>query len=333
MFSFQSARDTLRFPIPLLLLLAVAIFVYHAGLYWHWLEDDAFISLRYARNLVEGPGLVFNPGQMVEGYSNFAWVMFSAGCLKLGWDPLLMLRLAGILGGVVTLLCSWRLALALQPTAIYTSLAAPFFLALSPVLPRHATTGLETCAYAALMSIALLSAPAPKPGWWRRVGLWLVMILLALLRPEGVAFAALILLWRIRQSRRFYYPGSPLGDLVVFGLLYAAYFAWRWTYYGAPLPNIFHFKMTGGPAAVPDGFHYGLDFLRMNGGAVLVGLGLMPLLSKRRTRLYRLCLMVIGGQGLLVLILGRDWMHHYRFFAPVIPVLAASMASGPQAQT
>ena len=43
--------------------------------WWRWsrepyLLDDAFISFRYARNLVEGHGLVYNPGERVEGYTN-----------------------------------------------------------------------------------------------------------------------------------------------------------------------------------------------------------------------------------------------------------------------
>ena len=40
-----------------------------------FLCDEAFISFRYARNLVEGHGLVFNPGERVEGYANFPWVL------------------------------------------------------------------------------------------------------------------------------------------------------------------------------------------------------------------------------------------------------------------
>jgi arabinofuranosyltransferase len=43
-----------------------------------WLTDDAFISFRYARNLVEGHGLVYNPGERVEGYSNFLWTLWCA---------------------------------------------------------------------------------------------------------------------------------------------------------------------------------------------------------------------------------------------------------------
>lgn len=40
-----------------------------------FLTDDAFISFRYARNLVEGHGLVYDLGEYVEGYSNFLWVL------------------------------------------------------------------------------------------------------------------------------------------------------------------------------------------------------------------------------------------------------------------
>ena len=47
---------------------------YLANVSW-FLTDDAFISFRYARNLLEGHGLVFNPGERVEGYSNFLWVL------------------------------------------------------------------------------------------------------------------------------------------------------------------------------------------------------------------------------------------------------------------
>ena len=46
--------------------------------------DDAFITFRYAANLAHGHGLVFNPGERVEGYSNFLWtVLLGIGCWQL----------------------------------------------------------------------------------------------------------------------------------------------------------------------------------------------------------------------------------------------------------
>ena len=38
-------------------------------------QDDAYISMRYAANLLSGEGLVWNPGERVEGYTNFLHVM------------------------------------------------------------------------------------------------------------------------------------------------------------------------------------------------------------------------------------------------------------------
>src|SRR5215203_1855927 len=45
--------------------------------YW-WLVDDAMISMRYARNLAEGSGPVWNVGERVEGYTNLLWTLFMA---------------------------------------------------------------------------------------------------------------------------------------------------------------------------------------------------------------------------------------------------------------
>ena len=43
------------------------------------LGDDAMISMRYARNFVQGHGLVWNAGERpVEGYTNPLWVLLMA---------------------------------------------------------------------------------------------------------------------------------------------------------------------------------------------------------------------------------------------------------------
>ena len=40
------------------------------------LFDEAMVSMRYARNLAHGDGLVWNPGETpVEGYTNFLWTL------------------------------------------------------------------------------------------------------------------------------------------------------------------------------------------------------------------------------------------------------------------
>ena len=40
--------------------------------------EDAFVSFRYAQNIADGNGPVFNPGERVEGYTNFLWLVLIA---------------------------------------------------------------------------------------------------------------------------------------------------------------------------------------------------------------------------------------------------------------
>ena len=47
-----------------------------------WVCDDAFISFRCADHLVRGLGLVFNPGERVEGYTNFLWAVWVAAGMR-----------------------------------------------------------------------------------------------------------------------------------------------------------------------------------------------------------------------------------------------------------
>ena len=68
------------------LVLILTLFAF--GVYQNYfLGDDCFISFRYARHLVAGEGLVWNPGERVEGYTNFLWVLLMAGSLLAGIPP------------------------------------------------------------------------------------------------------------------------------------------------------------------------------------------------------------------------------------------------------
>ena len=71
--------------------LAVTTFLVYAGLFiyrtsfivggerYFSLFDDAMVSMRYARNLADGYGLVWNPGgERVEGFTNPLWVLYMA---------------------------------------------------------------------------------------------------------------------------------------------------------------------------------------------------------------------------------------------------------------
>src|SRR6266550_3321989 len=57
--------------------------------------DDAYISYRYARNFARGLGLVYNPGERIEGYTNFLWTLLIGFGFKLHLDPEAVAKIAG----------------------------------------------------------------------------------------------------------------------------------------------------------------------------------------------------------------------------------------------
>jgi hypothetical protein len=52
-----------------------------------FVQDDAFISFRYAYNFAHGKGLVWNDGYRVEGYTNFLWTVLMSIPLYFGREP------------------------------------------------------------------------------------------------------------------------------------------------------------------------------------------------------------------------------------------------------
>ena len=67
-----------------------------------WL-DDPYIGYRYAANLVEGKGLVFNPGDPIEGYTAYLWIMFAYFGMLAKIPPLAFLQAISVVAQVVTL--------------------------------------------------------------------------------------------------------------------------------------------------------------------------------------------------------------------------------------
>ena len=87
---------------------ALALFAWLVARF-DFLIDDAFISFRYARNLVEGQGLVYNPGERIEGYSNFLWVLVEAALLAGGLPILMGTKVLGLCSGVAAVLLTYAL--------------------------------------------------------------------------------------------------------------------------------------------------------------------------------------------------------------------------------
>jgi hypothetical protein len=216
-----------------------------------WICDDAFISLRYAENLVAGHGLVFNPGERVEGYTNLLWTLLLAALLRAGVDPIRAAELPGIAAWAALALVlaaeSWRRSRG--PGRAFLPLAAALVLVCND-FQVWATGGLETSLFA-LLVVAGLLATRDAPGSPARP--WLAGSLLALAvltRPDGLLFAlAGAASWWIAPDRRGAAARrrSALATLLPLALVLAVLVPWKLWYYGELVPTAFYSKSATRP--------------------------------------------------------------------------------------
>jgi hypothetical protein len=123
----------------------VVAFGAHLALYGGTIVDDAFIMFRYARNLTDGLGLVFNPGERVEGISSLLWTLWIAAGLKLGLSPEGFAAGSGAFLGLAAMAyVGWRFHWLL---ALVLACSGPF--------AYWCVAGLETPLFVAVLFVAL----------------------------------------------------------------------------------------------------------------------------------------------------------------------------------
>ncbi len=293
-------------------LLLLALLLYFFRDFYH---DDAYISLRYAKNLVEGHGLVWNPGQVVEGYTNFLWIIATAAVGFLGLDLVFASRLLGAVFSVGTILL-----LIMNRKERYP--LAALLLTTNGCFALWTIGGLETSAFTfwvALSTFSFLSNVTEN----RRLFLnGLSFAVATLIRPEGALFFFLsltYLLYRcLRGSQGTVSRVSPL--LWGFGIIVVPYILWRYTYYGFPLPNTFYVKVNPSAEMFISGAEYVIRFVRLFG----LPLAALPLLwpgtlkNLSDEKLYQVLL--LGVFSVYIFCVGGDHMPGFRFFVPLLPI-------------
>jgi hypothetical protein len=201
--------------------------------------DDAYISYRYARNLAGGEGLVFNPGERVEGYSNLLYVLLLAPACALARDSALLpfaIVVNAVLAVVALVFFQRRLAARHgQPSAV---LAVTLFAAW-PALWLWTASGMET-PLVLLLQVALWAEVTREDAAHHARPLIIVIVLLVLARADGFVGAGIAVAYlAARRDPRYRAAGAAvLGTM-------AAIVAFRLAYYGHPLPNTYYAKVSG----------------------------------------------------------------------------------------
>ena len=256
---------------------AVFLLLAHSLFYWYALGgdavDDAYISFRYAQNAILGHGLVFNPGERVEGFTNFLWTALMIPLEGAGID---VGRASMILGTFFALTVMW---LTLQFAKIVDARPgaaglAVILLAVDGTFALWAVSGLETAMFAFLVFAGALLYVREQTG----TGLpfsGLLFALAAMTRPEGLMVFGITVahqfMWRMLAERRLF-TLRDVGRVLAFGMIFAPYWAGRWQYYQSFLPNSFHAKVsTAGPVAqLVRGWNHLNQFINVHWGWVIL---------------------------------------------------------------
>jgi hypothetical protein len=326
-----STRDwslAMRVVHPLVALLLLAT-------YWavrSWLDagivDDAYINLRYVQHLVHGQGPVYNLDERVEGYTSPAWLLCLTLVAVLPGDLVRTATgLGGIVGAAAILLVWWASRRQLAPKRPWLGLFPAGFLATNPSFVYWTWSGMETALVALLLLASVLLTLRASHDQERPYAAGLVFALATFTRLDLLVLLPVFLLFVAGARRRC--PRHLLGHVGAFllpQLLLGIHVLWRHHYYGAWLPNTFAAKAAlPWPALLSHGLVYTADCARAYHlplaavGLVLLSL-LRPPITWAAVWVFPLTLLAVWAG--YVTAVGGDHLAMFRFYAPVLPLLA-----------
>lgn len=276
--------------------------------------DDSYISFRYARNLANGLGLVYNPGERIEGYTNFLWTLLLAAGIKLGADPTVTAKVLGGAAALGTLYVVYRLSERLEAFRLLPAIAT-WMLASSMVFAGYAVLGLETALFIFLVMLGLLLLTRENEAPARFPLSGLCYALAGLTRPEAPLYLGLAMLF---LGRRIFARQNLIRGIVFVSII-GTHLLWRHGYYGAWLPNSFSAKTGNLHDQVLRGQDYLSKYLDAEGALLWLSLLGVTFALARRSRLgLTLVATALAVAGYVVLV-GGDWMPVFRFLAPFEP--------------
>lgn len=292
----KSSRQITNYYLPIALL-----FLIHSIFYFFALGtdavDDAYISFRYAQNAILGHGLLFNPGERVEGFTNFLWtalmIPLEGSHVDVGRASMVLGALFGL--GVIWLVLRFAKLVSVPASA---GILAAFLLAADGSFVLWSVSGLETVMFAFLIFAgAFLYIREQEWNTLRNTNFatrhsrldpfpysGIFFALAAMTRPEGLFVFAITVahqvLWRILSERRLF-TFRDLARIFAFGLIFAPYWMGRWWYYKSFLPNSFYAKVSAsGPAAQIDrGWNHLSQFVGVHLGWLIVVPPIIAVLS------------------------------------------------------
>jgi len=201
--------------------------------------DDSFIFFRYAKNISNGEGIVYNPGgERVEGFTSFLWMAILALFYKLGINIDILARLFGCIIGVVNLIFVQKICKFLQIKYLLSLLAITLNLGF---MIWNCATGMDFALYSLLLTIFYYSFIKKSKNL-----LLLSSILLSLCRPEGLVYVfvgfGFLFLENLKKRDE---QKKNIIIIMMFSMAIGIYFILKYLYFGFFLPNTYYAKVGG----------------------------------------------------------------------------------------
>ncbi|GHG05675.1 MULTISPECIES: hypothetical protein [Amycolatopsis] len=255
--------------------------------------EDALVTFRYAQNIADGNGPVFNPGERVEGYTNFSWlVLVALPRAAFGADIRTTAVVFGVLAalGCVLLSCFLvnRIVAAAAPDGAAPrpaiGVAAAVLTASAGGLAVYGASGSEVPLFVLLVLAVGYALAARRP-----VVAGVLVAFAVMTSPEGLVIAVLAGLWLVGAALRGRHSWwAPVGYAQGALVFLIPRLAWRATFYQHFLPAPLAAKL-GGPLGehVATGWPYLAGFALAHQGFLLLGLVAAVALVLRRTAPFR----------------------------------------------
>ena len=281
--------------------------------------DDAYITLRYSKNLLQGNGPVFNIGERVEGYSNFFWMLLLALFGWIGIHMEMAMKVLGFASGLGVLALVWKFSASNFRSVLAVS-APVVLLATSSFFAAWAVDGLETMFYTMLLTSLVYLLATDKTNV-PLIGM--IAGLVALTRPEGMMFSLIAVTFL--TFRDGYISGLKALGLVAIAA--GGYELFRASYFGEYVSNTAIAKVHWNIDKSLEGLRYLISHNAESGYLILPAAIVGAAACVRNSRLGIPVIFVLA-QILLLMISGRDFMYGYRFVVPVMPCIALLCAAG-----
>lgn len=308
----------------ILMILIVLVYLVYSGHYiyqtshmvngtrYFTLLDDGMISMRYAKNLASGEGLVWNPGfERVEGFSNPLWVLYMAIfhlfpipapkislAIQITGAALMILNMYLVRRIIQQLTDNWIL---IYGAVILTGFYGP--------LNNWSLMGMEVSLLTVMISWTVIKTMQSLENGTFSLVPYLILAVGTLVRfdmavPFLVYLIFMAIIDPVNRKKHIIWGFGLLAGFLIFqtGL--------RLWYYGVPLPNTYYLKVPGTPIYVRLGKGlYALVNLIWRTNWIIALLPFSLLFIRRDKPILLLFCVFLGQIAYSVYVGGDAWEH------------------------